>query len=151
MRPMEPHRLLRYLEEWPDDARALQSLGKWYRRRHRFSEARDALERSLRADPCDPFTHLYLGNLCYGEEDWTGALERFSYAAMLMPDSPAPLWCQADVYEAQGRQDLAGEFHRRAVELNPNHPRSMRLMEEWQEIQRLRDEEADSDAALDRR
>ena len=136
MRPSEPHHLLRYLESRPDDARALQALGKWYRKRGRDAEAQDAWERSLKADPCDPFTHLYLGNLFYKGEDLDAALERFGYAAMLDPDTPAPLWCQADVYEAQGRQELAEEYHRRAVELDPDDEQAVRLMEEWRERRR---------------
>jgi Flp pilus assembly protein TadD len=136
MRPSEPRRLLRYLEARPDDARALQTLGKWYRRRGRRDEARDAWERSLRADPCDPFTHLFLGDVDFDEGDMDAALERFRYAAMLAPDDPAPLWCEANVHEALGRQDLAEACHRRAVALDPADEQAVRLMEEWRERRR---------------
>ncbi|WP_156512654.1 tetratricopeptide repeat protein [Planctomyces sp. SH-PL62] len=126
-----PRRLLRYLEDQPDDFRALHILGRWYSRRGRFAEARDALARALQADPTDVFTHLYIGNLAYRERDWEVALIWFEFAALIAPDSPAPLWCQADVYEFQEKQDLAEEFFRRAVEVDPDDEQPRRLLMEW--------------------
>lgn len=131
MRPTEPHKLLRFIEGRPYHARALQSLGNWYRKRGRPDEARDAWECALAMNPCDPFTHLYLGNLAYERRDLAAALERFHDAEMLAPALSVPLWCQADVYEALGRQDLAEEYHRRSVELEPDNERPRLLMEKW--------------------
>lgn len=109
-RSSEPRRILRLIEQRPDDAELLQTLGRWYRRRGRNAEALDAWERSLQLDPCDPYTHLFLGNLYYKEQDWSSAMERFTYAEMLAPENPAPLWCIADVFEVLDRQDLAEKY-----------------------------------------
>ncbi|WP_165248829.1 tetratricopeptide repeat protein [Paludisphaera soli] len=146
MRPKEPWRLLRYLEERPDDARALQSLGAWFSRRERLDEAREAYTRALRADPTDVWTHLYIGNLAYRERDWEVALIWFRFAAMLAPDMTVPLWCQADVYEFQDRQDLAEEYFRKAVEVDPDDEQARRLLKMW----RLRGLRAEADGHEDR-
>ena len=90
-----------------------------------------AWEESLRLDPCDPWIHLFLGNMYYGREEWSHALERFAYASMLMPEEPCPLWCMADVFEAQGRQDLAEEYHRRSLALRPDEEQARAMFESW--------------------
>lgn len=133
MHPAEPSRLLHHLERHPNDVLALQSLAKWYRKRGRTAEARDALRRALDADPVDVFTNLYIGNLAYEERDWDTALAWFEFAAMIAPDIPPPLWGMADVYEFQGRQDLAEQYFRRALELDPSDEQAARLYTEWRQ------------------
>jgi len=77
------------------------------------------------------WTHLYIGNMAYEERDWDTALIWFEFAALLAPDIPPPLWGQADVYEFQGRQDLAELYFRKAVELDPDDEQSARLYANW--------------------
>lgn len=133
MHPAEPTRLLRHVETHPNDVLALQSLASWYTRRGRVAEARDALRRALDADPVEVFTNLYIGNLAYEEQDWDTALAWFEFAAMIAPDIPPPLWCQADVYEFQGHQDLAERYFLKAVEMDPSDEQSARLYTEWRQ------------------
>ncbi len=90
-----------------------------------------AWETSLWLDPCDPWIHLFLGNMYYGRSEWEHALERFEYAAMLMPEEACPLWCIADVFEAQGRQDLAKEYHLRSLSVRPDDEQARAMMESW--------------------
>lgn len=131
MKPAEPARLLRYLERYPDHVRALHVLYKWYRKQGRLDEAYGTLRRALDADPTEVWTHLYIGNMAYEERDWDTALIWFEFAALLAPDIPPPLWGQADVYEFQGRQDLAEVYFRKAMDLDPDDQQSARLYTEW--------------------
>lgn len=114
-------KLLRLIEKRPNDADLFQRLGKAYRKLGMNEEARLALGESLRLDPCDPWTHLFLGNLYYVTGDFLSALERFRYAQTLMPECCMPYVCLADTFEAQGLWDLAEANYLRAVEVEPEN------------------------------
>lgn len=58
---------------------------------------------SLRLNPKDPFTHLYLGNWHYAQADYAAAIKEFRHAARLMPNQAVSFWCLADAYAGQGR------------------------------------------------
>jgi Flp pilus assembly protein TadD len=134
MKPDTIADVLNRLEERPDDAELFQLLGRLYLEEGRLKEARAAYERSLALDPCDPFTHLYLGNWCWRCGKHKEALERFQYAAELSPDLAVAYWCQGDIHQAQGQFDLAEAAYRKAVEVDPNDPQARRKLSEWYEF-----------------
>jgi tetratricopeptide (TPR) repeat protein len=125
--------LLRLTAERPDDAELFQRLARRYRRRGQMTEARAAYERSLELDPSDPWTHLLLGNWYFAQRDEGAAVDWFSRAAALMPDDATPFWCLAEVYEHQGRFDLADENYRRAAEIDPANKSARRKLRSWLE------------------
>lgn len=111
--------LVAQLRRHSNDAEFFQELGKTFTK-HGLSElAKAAYDISLELDPCDGFTHLYLGNWFYRRRQNEAALERFEYAAELMPDEPVCLSCIADVYERQNRLQEAESFHKKAMDLDP--------------------------------
>jgi tetratricopeptide (TPR) repeat protein len=136
-------RLLRLVEKRPRDAELRQKLGKCYRELVRFEEAREAWEEALRLDPCDPWTHLYLGNYDYAQGDYPAAIERFRYAADLMPDGPAPFWCLADVFAAQGQPERAEAYYRKAIEIAPDDRQATRIYRNWCRVARPPDDQGE--------
>jgi tetratricopeptide (TPR) repeat protein len=120
----------------PDDANLFQLLGKLLRERGRREEARMAFERSIALDPNDPWTHLYLGNWHYTQEDFLVAIESFSRAAKLLPNSAVGFWCLANAHEALGQIELADANYRKAVEVEPRDKQARRQLRAWQERSR---------------
>lgn len=122
---------LRLLLEVTDDAEFFQQLGLLLLRRVSMDAAKAAYDLSLRLDPCDPFTHLYIGNWHYQRREYADAIERFEYAAELRPDMAVSFWCMANVFERQGRADEADEYYRRAVAAEPKNRVARRKLRDW--------------------
>ncbi len=112
-------KLVAELRKISDDSELFQELGKTFTRYVLHEHAKAALDVSLELDPCDGYTHLYLGDWFYGRKQYEAALERFEYAAERMPDEPFCLSCIADVFERQNRLQEAEELHKMAIELDP--------------------------------
>jgi tetratricopeptide (TPR) repeat protein len=123
--------VLRLLEGLTADAEFFQGLGKLLFKHRLVEGAKAAYDAALRLDPCDPFTHLYLGNWSYGQGDYAEAIERFEYAAELLPDQAVAYWCLGDVYERQGRLALADYYFHRAVRVAPRDRQARRRLREW--------------------
>lgn len=94
----EVEHVLELLRELTGDAEFFQELGKLFRRHVSMATAKAAYDVSLRLDPCDPFTHLYVGNWHYQQGELGEAVECFEYAAGLRPDLAVCYWCLADMY-----------------------------------------------------
>lgn len=108
------------LRELSDDAIFFQDLAKLFSQHKHYDQALTAFELSLQLDPCDGFTHLFLGNWYYRERQYEVALERFEYACELMPEFAVSYWCVADVYEALGSFETAREWHLRGLRAQPS-------------------------------
>lgn len=119
--------VLARLRALSDDAEFFQDLGKTFSRHKLYGLAKSSFELSLELDPCDGFTHLYLGNWYYRERQFEPALECFEYASQLMPDVSAPFWCMADVYEELKRFDEAEELHCKALAVDPNDKQARQM------------------------
>ena len=124
--------LVRRTERRPDDAELLHSLGKRFFERGRTTEAREAYERSLALDPENPWTLLLLGNWHYSQGELFEAVERFTLAAELMPGKAVAYWCLAELYEAQGRIELADANFRQGVEADPTDKQARKKLLAWQ-------------------
>ena len=121
------------VERRPDDAELFQELGKLYLKQGKLYEGKAAYEKSLELDPRDPWTHLFLGNWYYSQNDFASAIKPFSHAATLMPDCAVPFWCLAEAYEKQGRGELADSHYRRAVEAEPSNKLARTKLKAWRE------------------
>ena len=121
------------IEQRPNDALLFMELGNLHHRQGKNAEEKAAYEKSLELNPSDPWTHLYLGNWYYSQNDFTSALERFANAATLMPDSAVPFLCLAEAYEKQGRTELADLHYRRGVEVEPSNKRARAKLKAWRE------------------
>ena len=119
------------------DAEFYQELGELFSKVGRGDAADAAYSESLRLDPCDAFTHLYIGNRHYQKEEYEEALESFEYATGLLPDVAVCYWCQANVYEKQERYGLAEEFYERAVEVDPADRGARRQLRRWKKRRRV--------------
>ena len=125
--------VLALIEDQPADAELYQRLGKLHLEAGRAEEARVAFVRSLELDPKDAFTHLYLGNCSYRIKMYPEALLRYQLAAELMPDQAIAYSCQADVYRAQGRFDLAQQALKTAADVAPNNELAQEKLATWSE------------------
>ncbi len=123
--------LMRLLGELTEDAEFFQGLGKLFSKVRQGDAADAAYSKSLRLDPCDPFTHLYIGNRHYQKDEYEEALESFEYATGLLPDEAVCYWCQANIYERQERLELADKFYERAVEIDPEDRNARRQLRKW--------------------
>ena len=121
------------IERRPNDAELFQKLGGLYRKKGKMAEGKAAFEKSLELDPRDPWTHLFLGNWHYFQDDFASAIEHFANAASLMPDCAVAFWCLAEAYEAQDQAELADAHYRRAVEVEPSNKLARTKFKAWQE------------------
>jgi tetratricopeptide (TPR) repeat protein len=124
--------LLRRIREEPSDAELHQGLGRLYLKKGMTQLAKAAYERSLELDPCDPWTHLYLGNWYEFVQEYEQALECFAYAARLLPDDSTAFWCMAGAYESLGMVDLAAENYELALDTNPKDRIARKRWHAWQ-------------------
>lgn len=118
----------------PFNAELHQSLGKALRAAGDRDAARNAFEQATVLDPSDPWSHLYLGNLSYEEEDYSEALEIFTHAHELAPDLAMSLICMADACHSLGKLDLADQYYHRAVQVDPLDDIATQNLERWLSI-----------------
>lgn len=124
--------LVRQIEAHPKDAELHQELGLLYRKKGLMDESKAAYERSLELDPCDPWTHLYLGNWHYTLDQYEDAIECWNYAARLLPDKAIPFCCLGDAYNALGHEKTAAENYQRALEIEPDDDTAKKRWRRWQ-------------------
>ena len=127
--------LLERIDAEPSNAELFQSLGLLYLKQGMMEKARDAYDRSLELDPCDAWTHLYLGNWHYALDQFQDAIDCFEYAQRLMPENCAPVWCLGDAYTGLGDEAAAGDAYRRAFAMDPSDETARKRWKEWQESQ----------------
>lgn len=108
--------LLRALSE---DAEFFQDLGKTFAMHKKHALAKAAYDLSLQLDPCDGFTHLYLGNW-YARGSWRPPWSDSSTPANSCPTFQRRSGCMADVFERQNRFEEAEALHRKAMAVDPN-------------------------------
>jgi tetratricopeptide (TPR) repeat protein len=136
----EPPEQLAEIEEQlafePFNADLHQALGKALLDDGNVDAARTAFERAIVLDPGDPWSHLYLGNVLYGQSAYAEALEEFKQGNQLAPDLPMALICMADAYHGVGEIELADQNYNLAVEVDPDDPIAQRNLSRWREIMR---------------
>jgi tetratricopeptide (TPR) repeat protein len=129
-------RLEARLTRSPKSARLYQGLGKtivalaFQRPTVRCGDAEAALRRSLElAD--DPWTHLYLSNMYYGQRLYDQALAVAKRAHELIPRVGMPLVCMADAYAGMREYSQADECFRKAVEVDPGSEIGRERLKKW--------------------
>ncbi|MEI8383683.1 MAG: hypothetical protein WCJ09_26450 [Planctomycetota bacterium] len=115
----------------PRDVDLLVSIGRHYLKQHQFDRCHDYYSRALAVDPDDGWTHLFMGNLCYGLSCYDEAAAYFRNAIELLPEVACPHWCLADVYDKQGYWERTEHHYRRAVEVDPTDTKSKQKLEDW--------------------
>lgn len=123
--------LLTLERESPRDVYLLVSIGGHYFKRQQFVQCHAYYSKALAIDPTDGWTHLYMGNLCYGLSCYDEAASHFQHAIDLLPGVACPHWCLADVYDKQGYWLRTEQQYRRAVETDPNDSRAKQKLESW--------------------
>jgi tetratricopeptide (TPR) repeat protein len=123
--------LLRLEPESPRDVDLLVSIGRHYAGRRQFDQCHAYYSKALAIDPNDGWTHLFMGNLCFGLSCYDNAISHFQHAIELLPGVACPHWCLADVYDKQGYWSRTEKQYRRAVETNPGDSTSKQKLEAW--------------------
>jgi tetratricopeptide (TPR) repeat protein len=114
-----------------------QALGKAYIERtytlgtFEYAPAEAAYRRALDLDATDPFTHLFLGNLFYARHLYLQALHWFENGRRLLPDQSIAYFLIADTHVRLGHFDLADEFFRKAVAVDPADEDARRRLDAW--------------------
>ncbi len=99
--------------------------------RRDWAGAIPSLERDIVEHPFDPWSRIYLG-ICHDAlENFEIALKHFRDAEALAPDLSEPVGCQGDTLCSAGRWEEAGEFYRRALELNPDEELANKNWKWW--------------------
>ena len=111
-----------------------KKIGRLYLKEGKMEAAKAAYERSLELDPCDPWTHLYLGNWHYTADENREAAKCFEYAAHLLSEIPVAFWCLGDAYAALGFDALATEHYRRALDMDPSDETARKRWQNWQNV-----------------
>lgn len=88
----------------------------------RLNEATQELKLSLTSRPDDWSSHYNLGNLFLDRGKPAQALDAYTVAARLRPDTILPLVNASMAHARMGRADLAEKCLRRALEIDPNSP-----------------------------
>lgn len=118
----------------PFNADLYQALGKALLKNGNHEAARSAYEQAIVLDPADPWSHLYLGNLLYGQLAYVEALEKFKQGNRLAPDLAMPIICMADAFHCLGEIELAEEHYTLAVKIEPNDPIAQENLRRWQDL-----------------
>jgi tetratricopeptide (TPR) repeat protein/DNA-binding winged helix-turn-helix (wHTH) protein/TolB-like protein len=84
-------------------------------------QARGACEQALAADANVAEAHVCLGTVFTGTGEYAKAIESFTRAAKIAPESDAAYRGLADAQERLGRYAEAEQTYRRAVELRPHY------------------------------
>ncbi|MEQ1519395.1 MAG: hypothetical protein ABL931_23210 [Usitatibacteraceae bacterium] len=123
--------LLAMVRDRSRDVDLLILIGQHFFRRQQLPQCGDYYFRALKIDPDDGWTHLYIGNLCYGLSCHDEAEMHFRKAVELLPGVACPHWCLASVYEKQGYWTRTELHYRKAVEIDPFDTKSKQMLEDW--------------------
>lgn len=112
---LEYYRKAAELTERPDPLAEIGSIQ--FDTQGNLEESKAAYEEALRRDPYDYISHFGLALLASREDELDVALEHALASYRLFPETRLNVELIADVYMRQGRDDLAGEFIKEALEL----------------------------------
>jgi predicted Zn-dependent protease len=133
---------------WPENAGLQRDLGRLYGEIGNFADARKAFEQSLAAEPNEPLTYLYMGEMLEKSGDLRSALGAYLNAQNLAPLWDRPVYKLGMLYgkldrpgdgyyylgkafALQDEDDKAINNLERAVKiLGPNSPRGQLVQEE---------------------
>ncbi len=111
-------------QPWQDDAKSYMDRRDW-------AGAIPSLERDIVEHPSDPWSRIYLG-ICHSAlKNFDVALSHFRDAEALAPDLSAPIGCQGDTLCSAGKWEEAGEFYRRALEMDPDSELAQKNWKWW--------------------
>lgn len=113
------------------NSQSLQDEAKTFMDRHDWEGAAPILERDIIEHPLDPWSRMFLGSCHLELKHFATALEHFRAAEVLAPDNSTPIGCQGDVFCAAGDWEQAGEFYRKALELNPDDDLAIKNWNCW--------------------
>ena len=125
-------RLKRAIARNPTSAILHQGLGRTYSKLQSFKDARHCFVKSLKLDPSDLWTNLYLGNSYFREGDYPSALDYFNNARSLDSKVVMPLVCLADTFHKLGEDEKADCLYNKAVQTDPECEVARRNLERWQ-------------------
>ena len=115
------HILEDYVAERPQDAKAFLGLGMAYLSLLRYSDARNALERSLQLDPNLAEAEYQLGLLESQQGNRQVAQEHWERAVALKPDHASALFSLGTVYAEAGDLPKAQSAFERSLADDPNN------------------------------
>jgi tetratricopeptide (TPR) repeat protein len=115
----------------PPESQPLQDEAKTYMDRHDWASAIPLLERDILEHPSDSWSRMFLGSCHLELKHFDAALEHFRAAAALAPHESTPIGCQGDVLCATGDWEAAGEFYRKALEMNPSDELAIKNWNSW--------------------
>jgi len=113
------------------ESQPLQDEAKTHMARHDWASAIPFLERDIIEHPLDPWSRMFLGNCHHELKNFDTALEHFRAAEALAPGESTPVGCQGDVLCSTGDWEAAGEFYRRALEMNPDDELAIKNWKWW--------------------
>lgn len=112
--------LQKYLDKFPDDARAWTGLGLGYEDQKNFPEAQKAFQRALQADPKFAEAEYQLGVLISVSGDSKTAQQHYENAVRLEPRHVLALTKLGGLYLQNGQFEQAKDTLLRAESINPN-------------------------------
>ncbi len=87
----------------------------------RFAEASVELQDLIASYPTEKDAYLWLGHSRVGLRDWPAALNAYEQYTALAPPDVVGLRTIARTYETAGNKELAAEWYRKALELEPQN------------------------------
>lgn len=112
--------LQKYLEKFPDDPRAWVGLGLGYEDRKQFSEAENAFERALQADPKFAEAEYQIGVLKSVSGDSSAAIPHYERAIQFDPNHLQALTKLGGLYLQSGDLNKALAVLLKAESINPD-------------------------------
>lgn len=95
--------------------------GRRYQRGQEYEKAAAEYRLALQADPSRMDARLDLGDCMLRLERWPQAEFHYRTALEEFPDSPRPAFKMGNYHEALRRPDLAREFYRKSLAIDPAH------------------------------
>ena len=118
-------RLEAWVADHPEDADALDELGRRYRQEGQVTDARQTLERAVRIEPGNARILNDLGELYVGLGDYPRAQALFEQAVRLRPDLPAPHRILGDLAGIARNYPLAIQRYQEALALRPHDVKAL--------------------------
>ncbi len=91
-----------------------------------FNDARDALERSIKADSSAIEPYQYLGLVAYWQQDFDGAIAALERGLKVDPDDAFSHFQLGEIYRVQEKYEEAVAAYEAAIEREPNYAEAMR-------------------------